>query len=264
MRGIGKAIGAGIAIIIVGIIVFVVALGLNDWKLESFGNFEVKDYESVSQINTVKLNSAIGTVKTEFYDGDKILVKYPENNKLTTTVTEENGVLTATTNVSRHWWMSFGFTLKKIPVTVISIPQNSVVNLDFQVNAGTVTVADGKYDSVKIELNAGTIKFGNTICQNLKCNVNAGTLKIDGVSCDKIICKINAGTVSLSGVQCDDIDVGISAGSATINVKGNKTEYNIYTDVSAGSCNIKSQSGTVANKTIKVDVSAGSVNVNFN
>ena len=264
MKGIGKAIGAGIAVIIVGVIVFVVALGLNGWKLEDVGNYEIKTYECETAITEIKLDFALGTLKTRFYDGDKIKIEYPENDKLTTTVTESNGTLTASANTSKHWWLNFGTWFRKIPTTVISIPQNSVVGFDIQINRGTVDVAEGTYGNVKIELNAGTLNFGKTICDSLNCTVSAGTLKVTGVTCDKVICDISAGTVNLSNVLCDDIKVDISAGTANIGIKGNKSEYNIDADVSAGSCNVKSQNGSDAGKRVTVDVSAGSANINFN
>lgn len=264
MKGIGKAIGAGIAIIIVGVIVFVVALGLNGWKLEDVGNYEIKTYECETDITEIKLDFALGTLKTRFYDGDKIKIEYPENERLTTTVTESNGTLTASANTSKRWWLNFGTWFRKIPTTVISIPQNSVVGLDIQINAGTVDVAEGTYGSVKLELNAGTLNFGKTVCDSLNCTVSAGTLKVAGVTCGKVICDVSAGTVNLWDVSCDDIKVEISAGTINLNVNGNESEYNISASVSAGSCNVHSQPGTNANKKITVGVSAGTANVNFN
>ncbi len=264
MKGIGKAIGAGVTIVIIGVIVLVVALGLNGWKFDSLTNYEMKHYESTQETSTIKLEFAVGTIKTEFYDGDKITIDYPENEHLTTTVTEQNGTLTALSNKSNRWWMNFGFLTKKIPTTVISIPKNLKVNIDFEINAGTVNIADGEYLSVKMELNAGTVKMGNTVCDNLQCRVNAGTLKVENVACSKIKCDLDAGTVVLSDVICNDIDVDVSAGTANITVNGDKSEYNISASVSAGSCNVKSQQGTDANKHIRVDVSAGTVSVNFN
>lgn len=264
MKGLGKAIGAGIAVILVGVIVLIVALGLNDWKFESMTKYEMKNYESSEEISTIKLDFAIGTIKTEFYDGDKIKIDYPENDYLTTTITEENGILTASANRNKRWWMNFGIFLKKLPTTVISIPRNSSISLDFEINAGTVNVADGNYESVKLMLNAGTVTLGDITCTNLQCNVNAGTFNVKSVICEKVKCDLNAGTVNLSNVLCDDIKVDVSAGTANIQVKGEKAAYNITASVSAGSCNVKNQHGSDANKNIDVDVSAGTVNIKFN
>lgn len=262
MKGMGKAIIAGVVVIVLGVAVILVGLGINDWKLEDDKNFEMKRYLCESEINTIKLKFEVGVLKTQFYDGDRIQVEYPETSRLKSTFSEKDGVLIATANVSKYWINFWNFT-SRIPTTVISIPKNSVVNLDLEVDAGTVTVADGQYGNIKVKLNAGTLNFGKTDCDEIICKINAGTLRADSISSPKLNCKLSAGTVNLHDIACNSIEVDVSAGTANLHVKGKKAEYNIYTDVSAGSCSVGSQSGTNPDKRINVNVSAGTANINF-
>ena len=106
--------------------------------------------------------------------------------------------------------------------------------------------------------------MGEIVCPTAKCHVSAGSVKLEGLTCSSTDCHVSAGSVKLSNVNCPVIDLDVSAGSIKLGVLGNKEEYNILVDKSAGSCNVSSQQGTDADKKIDIDVSAGSIEVNFN
>lgn len=261
MKGMVKAIIGGCIFIAIGVVILLIALGLNGWSITP--NYEMKTYNATETNTTVKLNFNAGEVKTEFYNGDKIVVEYPEIENYSTTIKEENGTLTFSGPRKQHWY-NFSFGWNKIPKTIIKLPQNTAFNLDFEVNAGTVTVAEGAYGTVKIQLNAGTVKVnGIAECTSFTGTVNAGSANVKNVNCEgKFRCEVNAGSINIDGLTCDDIDTEVNAGSLNLKINGNKTDYTIFVDKSAGSCSVEEQTGT-GGKTLAIDVSAGSANVTF-
>ena len=149
MNKIGKAIAAGVAIIIIGAIIMVVALGLNDWKIDD--SYEMKAYDAENVVTSIKLDFAVGRIQTRFYDGERVKVEYPENRFLSTACSEANGELTVKTT-SKFRWFNFGSLFRPIPEAVISVPKGLALNLDFTVNAGTVDIAEGSYGEIKISI----------------------------------------------------------------------------------------------------------------
>ncbi len=86
------------------------------------------------------------------------------------------------------------------------------------------------------------------------------------MECNVCEFELSAGNASVSALKSDKIDVDLSAGTANLAVTGNKAEYVIKVDKSAGSCNVSDQlisPDVTAIKYLNIDLSAGTVNVTF-
>ncbi|MBD5636893.1 MAG: DUF4097 domain-containing protein [Clostridia bacterium] len=260
MKAVIKAIIGGSVIIGVGLIIFIIALALNGWKF--MPQFDTEHFTAEGEIFELKIDNAVGSVKTEFYDGDKIIVDYPVSNRYSASVEEKEGVLTVNGLKKMHWY-SFSFLTNNLPSTVVKIPQGTVLKLDATVNAGSVKLAAGEYTDVRIKVNAGSLTAYGVLCNDFKGEVNAGSISVQSLESASLDCKVSAGSFNANRVSCPLVRVNVSAGSANLKVEGNRDEYTILVDKSAGSCNVTSQTGTDPEKKIDIDVSAGSVNVSF-
>ena len=196
-----------------------------------------------------------------FYDGDAVKIDYPENNKYTSEITEQNGKLSVI-NKKQHWydWVGCNVTF---PTTTISLPQGAKLNLELHMNAGTVNIAGGEYGKTEINVNAGTIDIGAITCNEFDLHLNAGTINVAGSDCSDFKLKMNAGTANLKGLVCDDIYTKINAGSANMEVAGKETEYEIDIEKNAGSCNKSNHVGSHHGKRIYGTINAGSLDINF-
>lgn len=299
MSTLGKTIIAGVVIAVIGVIIMVAVLGINGWKFDD--KYELKTYDCTSEINTLKLDFEVGVLKTEFYDGDKIKVEYPESKTLVTTFSENNGVLSMITDV-KFKLFRINSLFNKLPDTIIKIPKNNVLKLDFVLNAGTADIASGNYTDINLNMNAGTVNFENVTCDKYTIDLNAGTLKVQNLNAgyadlkmnagdikiakiispeinvkvnagniiikdmesDKITAKMNAGGLNIEKALIKNINYNINAGSILTNVIGNKADYNINVEKNAGSCNVSNQTGLAADKIITLDIDAGKININFN
>lgn len=273
-----KVIIAGAVIIGIGMLILIVSGFATGWSFNLDANWETKTYECDGPISNVDLEFSAGTLKVEFYDGDVIKVEYPENNKFTTNFSVSGQTLNMATSQVR-WNVTF-WGINKIPATKMFIPQNMQIGWKIKVNAGSVSFESGTYNDVDIKVNAGSLSFGDSTFGNVKVQMNAGSTNMEGVNCSnfdvdlnagsfnvsRIVCdhfdaEISAGVLNAKGLKCDDIAVDLSAGSANLKIAGEKSDYTIKTDVSAGSCSVRSQSG--GSKRLKVHVSAGSANISF-
>lgn len=258
-----KGIIAGAVIAVIGIAVLIGGLYLNGWHY-SFGmpEFETKTYAVEQDVtSSVQITMNAGRVKTEFYDGEKIVIEYPYAENYVSTISEDNGKL-AFTSPRISWYKFWGRATSKIPFAVIKMPQNEVYDIDISLNAGAAELAGGTYGNVNIEVNAGAFSTGKIVCGNFDCDINAGAISVEGLICGVADFDVSAGASNIKSIKCTDISADVSAGALTMTVDGSKSEYNISASKSVGSCNVVSQSGSTENR-LKVDVSAGSANINF-
>lgn len=261
------------------LVFFLIIFALNDWGAAY--DFDMKQYVTENEVETIKIVNAVGSVKTEFYDGDKIVIDYPVSEHYVMTVEERGGVLSIDGLRQKHWY-NFIIGFSNFPKTVVKIPQDYVLKLDVTVKAGAVEIAAGEYQAAQVEVKAGSLNMLGVTCTDFNCEVSAGSVTVKSLVCTSFGCGLSAGSVSINSLECESFDCGVSAGSfhaervncplievavsagsAHLDVIGKREEYNILVDKSAGSCNLSSQIGTDPNKKIDIDISAGSVGVSF-
>lgn len=239
MKAIWKGFIAGIILVAIGAGIIIATLALNGWSLQEI-SYTMSTFTAEHDNGAIEIDAGANTIRTEFYDGDRIEIYYPESKAYTTSVTESDGKIKFETKIK---WYAYFFSFAKRPEAVIKLPKGKAFDIKIELGAGAVTLAGGDYGRLDV-------------------NVNAGTLNAKGVSCNGLICDINAGTINISALTCPDIKAEVNAGRLSLGVNGTKSDYTIRASVSAGSCNVSNQSGNT-DKTLDVKCSAGSVNVQF-
>ena len=257
MKAIWKGLIAGIVLIVIGVGIMIATLAINGWAINT--DYTMETFTAKDDNNFVELDIGASSLKTEFYDGDKIVITYPSGKSIKTDIEEHKGKLIFESKIK---WYTHIFNNPKVPETVVKLPKDKVFDLVVDLGAGTVQLAEGVYGKVIIDVGAGTLRAQNVECNTLICDISAGSATIKGVACSSLNCDISAGKLEISSLICPDIKANVSAGKLSLGVNGEKSEYNIKTSVSAGSCNISNQHGTT-DKKINIDCSAGSVTVNF-
>ncbi|MDE6598395.1 MAG: DUF4097 domain-containing protein [Clostridia bacterium] len=265
MKSIVKALIAGGIIIALGVIILLIALSLNGWKLKRNIKFEMTTYECQNENINLDIEVYGSKVKTEFYDGDKITIEYPVSKHYKTTISEADGTLIF--KAPKYVWYKDMFFLSGSwtePDTVIKLPKDTINRVKINLGAGTVYLASGSYGSVEIDMGAGTFNGGNITCSALKVDIGAGTATIESAQCQSFNCEIGAGTATVKKLTAHSTTVDIGAGSVNIKFTGNEEDYTIQSSVKAGNCNLhSSSSSTPKANTINVDVSAGNFNGQF-
>lgn len=268
----------GVILIIAGIIciMFAYNLGVSD-------DYEIKNYTAETGIHTLKLDVGAGEVKTEFYDGDKIYVEYPESGRYKTEITESHNELTIKSDYK--WYAHFGITFEflfKTPTTTIKIPNGTTPDIDFELNAGNLDLGAGTYAKVDIKVNAGNFNAGDIECDSLFCKINAGSINLKKIETENIECKVNAGKIDAEDAVCSEFKCTVNAGNVNVakldshdsEIKVNagkidvgfteaESEYTIIVDKSVGTCNVSNRIAETGKK-IAINLSAGEVKCYFN
>ena len=257
MKGVIKAVIAGSIIIGIGIAVLLITLAVNGWTFKP-PVFDMHTFTAEEEIAALDINIGAGSVKTEYYDGDKITIDYPVSSATKTDINVNNGTLKFSTKTKRL--ISFGKW--NIPETTIKVPEGLILDLKLDMDAGTVNIAYGNYNNLELDVDAGTVHVNGGTCKKVKLDIDAGSIKLNDVNCEKLDCELSAGSLKMENLTCPDAKIDVSAGSASIKFTGSQAEYTIIRKVSAGSCNVGAQTGST-DKKIVLDVSAGSVKIDF-
>ena len=250
----------GAILVAIGIILVVIAGFAGGWNLVS-SDWEEKVYEAPQdvEITDLDVDFSAGSLEIGFYKGDVIKVEYPENEQVTMRVSVKDNTLHITSVI--HWHVQFGW-FNPIPATKVYIPYETNLGLKLNIDAGTVTVKAGSFKNIDIKMDAGTLKMSNVFCNNFDVKMNAGTMNLTAIECSVFSANLNAGTLNATHLRCYDANLELSAGTVKVGIDGVKSEYSVLTDVTTGSCNVKSQTGTTL-KCVRVKVSAGTAKITF-
>lgn len=277
MKPFVKAIIAGGCIILTGIIILIIALGLNGWTFKA--DFSTKEFYAEQENSEIVVESSVGSVKIKYYDGDKVQIIYPEADNYKLSITEQDGYVQVSS--PKPQWYEFSIWWADIPETVINLPKDKVFVLNLTVNAGSLSL-EGAYSKVWSRVNAGTLKVKDIVCEEFGATVNAGSLEVATAECDifgatvnagsmqidRLLCatsfsgEVNAGSLNVKGIDCPKITATVKAGSLNMKIWAPESEYYIHMYVSAGSSNICNKGGTTG-KGIDAYVYAGSLNIYF-
>lgn len=264
MKGVVKGLIAGGIIIGIGVAILIIGLALNGWKFKGSVKFEMRTFTAQEENSALDIKVRTGSVKTEFYDGDRIVIEYPVAKNFDTKVREKDGKVSFD-GLHRKWYLGFWLSYD-VPDTIVKLPHGIAYDMYFDVDAGTATLADcidkETYGNVTVDIDAGSFKSGSVVCNVLKCDIDAGSVKITSAVCNTFNCKIDAGSANIEKLKCNDALINIDAGSVKAGFTGEKEEYSISAKVDAGSCNVTSQSGNT-DKKINIDVDAGKIELSF-
>ncbi len=227
--------------------------------LHSRIHFTTESHTATEENTALTVNINAGTLKTEFYDGDKIIIEYPVADQYSVSIKEESGVLTYTAKLKHiPFWISYS-----IPDTVIKLPQSVSMDVVAVINAGSAYLADGKYNDVNLTVDAGEIEITNIECASLNAEVNAGSFYAKQITCPAFTCVVNMGEIDVDKIDCQFLKAEVNMGSLTVGIAGTKSEYNITANCDMGSSNISSQTVAGAEKSIVVSVNMGELDVAF-
>ena len=79
MSGTVKCIIAGVILAIIGTAVLLTGFALNDWRFPASQEVTIQTYYAQQDNNALAIQISSGTVKTEYYDGEKINIEFPSS-----------------------------------------------------------------------------------------------------------------------------------------------------------------------------------------
>ena len=261
MKSVIKALIAGAVIAAIGVIILIAGLSVNGWKFENI-KYTMQTFTAENENTALDIRLNTGSLRTEFYDGDRIVIEYPTAKRFETLVAEDEGKITFH-GLHRSDWHIVNLGINNVPETVIKLPQNVLLDVSVLLDGGKVYLAgEGRFGNLKISMDAGVFQTENLVCETLICELDAGTVKIGSAECKTLKCELDAGIVKIDKLNCPSSVFDLDAGIVEAGFTGAQEEYTVYAELHAGRCNLTNHRGTPY-KTIDVRLDAGTVKCKF-
>jgi len=166
------------------------------------------------------------------------------------------------TVASPQWIFGLGWIIGGNGEAVLTLPRAlEGLDADLDLGAGEIT-AIGEFGELDIDLGAGQILVEGS-ARELSAEISAGSADLELADVRTAQLSVSAGSMraSLSGSMPNDITAQVSAGSLDLAVP--EGQYDVSSDVSAGSFDNRIGSQPGADDRIRVDVSAGEATLTF-
>lgn len=283
----------GVSLLIMGCVVFVVAMSVNGWDFSEFTRqYETKTLVATEQKSTVVLdlqNSDVQIVynaSAQYITVEYAVAKTTSGKELSQfVVVNNNGELRLREEPNLQFWF-FGIGIK--PTATITLPNNqcslsvdtdngkividdsvangSFVNLDLETDNGSITI-DGNVTCTNLDVSTsnGKIVFnGNVTATNeLEAESDNGVIIVDGkLTANSVSLETNNGAITANGtIDAQKLHLETKNGKITAKLEGKNADYGISVKTGNGSCNVNDSEGGVRKLYAKTD--NGSIEITF-
>lgn len=208
---------AATALILLGIVLFTIAMTLNHWD---FSKLSTVTYETnTTTISNKFCNIYIETETTDIIfalSNDDVckVVCYEEENNIHS-VTIQNDTLTIQSNKKWYDYIGIGWEISKITVYLPATEYNS---LFISENIGDIEIPnDFQFQNITILTSTGDIKNFASVLENLKIKTSTGDVYIKNISAKTMSISVSTGNVDIISATCEeDLEINVSTGKAKI------------------------------------------------
>ncbi len=246
-----KMLTAAIILLGIGIVVVLVGLGLNGFRLPS-GTTEMNTYTVGENFANISVSAAFADVRFLPAKDETCTVVCKEQPKLHFSVTTERDTLTVTHTDTRKWYERI-FTLFTPSVTVY-LPKNEYGALSVQLTTGDVHTAQGfLFDSVSLHGTTGDVEFFANAKNHLSIETTTGNIIVSGTTCSDLSARLTTGDVAITDTDCAALTIHLTTGDtlltntrcSALQMKATTGDVTLTNTVAFGKIDIKTSTGDV-------------------
>lgn len=248
----------------------------DDWDSNTIFKGETKDFSfEKSQVKELNVDSAYGHLDIKETNSDHIIVKITGKKSSTKYSCElKNGELLIKGNSKiRAINLGDGRALD----IVIMIPESlqlNKMNLNFAAGDVTVNLPKSKIENTDLDVDAGDLTVSSLNSTDLKINIGAGEMDADHLNTKTATIECGMGDVTVEHLTVTEkLVASVGMGEITMNLNGNKNDYNYEISCGMGNLSVGDQSysglsndATIDNHAqvdVKLDCGMGNLEVNF-
>ena len=269
-----KLLTAGI-LMSVGLIIFAVAMTLNDWDFTKLNTvkYETNTYELNKQFYDIHIQSDTADVTFKPTEDDICKVVCYEKTNAKHTVTVKNNTLSINENDERKWYDYIGINIDRSKITVYlsekeykelsittdtgdtKIPKDfSFTNVDIKTSTGDVKNNANASGTIKIKTSTGDIRTQNITVGSLELSASTGDITLKSViAMERFSVETSTGDVKLEACDGREILVKTSTGDVKGSLLSDKVffaesntgDVNVPKTTKGGKCEIVTDTGDI-------------------
>lgn len=248
MKRTSKILAVGAAVLVIGVIVWIIGMSIIGWDFYRLDNakYTARSYACEGEVKSISitLSSFPLTVKK----GDSVSLDYYEADNSEVVVEEKDGVLSVVENYKYRPFsgglfnlgrLSHKFTLTVVSSAKLEIKGNNsditIADADFEQFSANVTNADIRFTRVQF----GKLNIDATNCDIDMNDCKASELIVDTTNLDMTVknCEFKSVAIDSTNADCeldrvklDRLSLDAVNLDADIEIVGNASEYTVRTD----------------------------------
>lgn len=245
--------------IIIGIVLMIIAVIMNDGKIPLFANhYEEKHYVKLADnIKSINIDTNNVDITVEPSDSNNIEVIYYDSHISQYKITDNDNTLTIKEHEDNILKVNFKFIFKQKDL-IIKVPKNLKPDIELSHNVGNVKLSNLNFTNAKIMSSVGNIKLEKLNINNLSIDNTSGNTVISSINSEDGEFNINseAGNINLVNLNnFNTTNIKNTTGDIILN-DSSSTKFNI--DSSTGNININKLNNSV--ESISCKISTGNIN----
>lgn len=246
----------GASLVTFGLIVFVIAMAVNDWDFSKLGTvkYETNTYEIGGEFDKISIDASTEKIQFVPSEDESCRVVCYEAEKVKHSASVQDGTLMIERVDTRKWYDRIGIWLKTPEITVY-LPRSEYASLSIDTSTGDIDVPqDFSFENVEIDGSTSDVVCSAAVSKGIKIKTSTGKIKVEGGMPETISLTVETGNVEVSGVKVgENIKIKTSTGGIKLD---NVTCKNITAENSTGHITI---SNVVASGNVSIQSSTGNV-----
>ena len=245
--------------IIIGIVLMIIAVIMNDGKIPLFANhYEEKHYVKLSDnIKSINIDTNNVDITVEPSDSNNIEVSYYDSHISQYKITDNDNTLTIKEHEDNILKVNFKFIFKQKDL-IIKVPKNLKPDIELSHNVGNVKLSNLNFTNAKIISSVGNIKLEKLNINNLSIDNTSGNTVISSINSEDGEFNINSESGNINLINLNNFNttnIKNTTGDIILN-DSSSTKFNI--DSSTGNININELNNSV--ESISCKISTGNIN----
>lgn len=210
-----KWLAAAIALVFIGLALFLVAITANGWDLTAFGTreYETNTYTVTADFTDISIKTDTANVTFLPSEDEKCKVVAFEDVKQKHTVTVDGDALTVSITDTRAWYEYIGFSFTSPQITVY-LPRTTYGALLLKTATGDLDIPmDFNFESVDVTTNTGSVRLDGVSAESVDISTSTGDIDLSSVSvAGDIKTRVSTGDMRLTDVTCKRLTSNGSTG----------------------------------------------------
>ena len=204
-------------LVVIGLIVFTVALAMTAFDFGSFGTvkYETNTHEITEDFSNISINSDTADIAFIISEDCKVVCYQAQKQKHDTFA--ENGTLNIKLNDERQWYEYIGITTGTPKITVY-LPAAEYGALTIKESTGDIDIPkELTFNSIDIIASTGDVRSLASASDSISIKTSTGYIHIEDSSSKSLILSVSTGNITARSITCtDDLTVKVSTGKANL------------------------------------------------
>ncbi len=203
-----------------GILIFAGVMTVNNWDFKKLSTtkFVTNTHEITEEFSDIFISVNTADIEILPSTDGKTRVVSVEQEKLSHSVTAENGVLDISVKDTRKWYdhiSFFNFGSSKI---TLYLPEGEYGRLKIRGSTGDVTTAkDFTFKGIDILLSTGDTKMLSSVEGLCEIEADTGDIYIEDINAGELALTVTTGKIEVKNAAVtEDIDINVSTGKAML------------------------------------------------